>query len=650
MRGRVQRLELLLGLGEKPIQVISPVPLGRVNDDSGAGIAVSQSVVVVELLVAHGIGHLVEAVAIQVVGLARDQQRAGVVQLGQGSANGFGGLAQHAHVESGVVGNKNIAFDEVEHLLENLGPGRCVLDILGVDAMNTDVAWVKIPPAGRRVDQGRIGVDNLTAAHLNQTNSTRARGVAIGGLEVDGGEVKRHTRVLQFYSKSKTGGIEMTEDYWERERRHREILSGQEDIADAAREAGLEAAEASWEVAEEIRQTREFQIFWDTLTFEEKREWRQQYEEEQRLEAARQLEIAKADAEAHRLAEERRAHLEKVRGVAALDGRYGWISTSAAICLSFVAFFLEGLFLREIWLFVVAAFFSAIGIILFTAKIAHRKWIKDVERNKKTESKFYSEHQLEVDKALESPPVGARFTLLRLALVLVIALYLHFTLGRVAILGIDTQIRFQSEKSSISEIVQGLSGASGPALISYLDRFDFDDAFYKQGADWAIFTEAVKLSNYKIQLESPEQEFEVVPTEDRLKSTSCTQGGWDSASFRHYLVNVPVKVSSDWSTPTVVNLEILFMADGEGVYAMLDPCELKYPGAVFFDPENTAYSIMTDLSAQGFSSEVICPKQMAGRQGQKLYCSLNPALESFTRIEITIMDALQGTYSWRTVE
>ncbi len=648
------------------------MPFGRVNHDARAGVAVGKGVMVVELFMTHGIGHLVEAVALEIVGLARDQQRAGIVQLGQGAANRLGGLAQHSHVETGVVGNQNVTLDEGQHLGEHLGPSWGGLDIFRVDAMNTDVARVKIPPAGRRINQGGIGVDNLAVTHLHQPNSTRARGFAVGCLEVYGGEVKRHTRVLQFYSKSKTGGIEMTEDYWERERRHREILSGQEDIADAAREAGLEAAwaaeaagreaaEASWEVAEEIRQTREFQIFWDTLTFEEKREWRQHYEQEQRLEAARQLEIAKADAEAHRLAElqrieenriaeERRAHLEKVRGIAALDGRYGWISTSAAICLSFVAFFLEGLFLREIWLFIVAAFFSAIGIILFTAKIAHRKWIKDVERNKKTESKFYSAHQLEVDKALENPPVGARFTLLRLALVLAIALYLHFTLGRVAILGIDTQIRFESEKSSISEIVQGLSGASGPGLISYLDRFDFDDAFYKQGADWAIFTEAVKLSNYKIQLESPEQEFEVVPTEDSLKSTSCTQGGWDSASFRNYLVNVPVKVSSDWSTPTVIDLEIFFMADGEGVYAMLDPCDFIYPGALFLDAENTAYTIMSDLGAQGVYSEVSCPKQMAGRNGQKLYCSLSPALEQFTRIEITITDSVQGTYNWRTVE
>ena len=147
---------------------------------------------VVELLVSDGIGHLVETVAIEVVGLARDQQRTGIVQLGQGAANGFGGLAQHSHVETGVVGNQNVALDESQHLGEHLGPGWRGLDILGVDAMNTDVARVEIPPAGRWINQGRVGVDNLAVTHLHQPNSTRARGVAIGSFEVDGCEVERH--------------------------------------------------------------------------------------------------------------------------------------------------------------------------------------------------------------------------------------------------------------------------------------------------------------------------------------------------------------------------------------------------------------------------------------------------------------------------
>ena len=58
--------------------------------------------------------------------------------------------------------------------------------------MNTNVARVKVPPAGRRVDQARVAVDNLAIAHFDQTNGTRARGVAIGGLKVDSGEVEGH--------------------------------------------------------------------------------------------------------------------------------------------------------------------------------------------------------------------------------------------------------------------------------------------------------------------------------------------------------------------------------------------------------------------------------------------------------------------------
>ena len=51
---------------------------------------------------------------------------------------------------------------------------------------------MKIPPAGRRIDEGRIAVDDLAIANLDQPNGTRARRIAVGSFEVDGGEVQRH--------------------------------------------------------------------------------------------------------------------------------------------------------------------------------------------------------------------------------------------------------------------------------------------------------------------------------------------------------------------------------------------------------------------------------------------------------------------------
>lgn len=69
-------------------------------------------------------------------------------------------------------------------------------------------------------------------------------------------------------------------------------MDGQDRIAEATETAGWEAANASQELADQIRVDREFQIFWDTLSRKEKIEWRASYAEELRVEAERLTEIA----------------------------------------------------------------------------------------------------------------------------------------------------------------------------------------------------------------------------------------------------------------------------------------------------------------------------------------------------------------------
>jgi hypothetical protein len=46
------------------------MPFGRVNNNPRASIAIGQGIVVIEFLVADGVGHLIQSVTIEVVGLS----------------------------------------------------------------------------------------------------------------------------------------------------------------------------------------------------------------------------------------------------------------------------------------------------------------------------------------------------------------------------------------------------------------------------------------------------------------------------------------------------------------------------------------------------------------------------------------------------
>jgi hypothetical protein len=57
---------------EQLIHALGSMAISRMNDDSSTGIRVGERVVVVELFVPNRIGHSIESIALDVVGLARD--------------------------------------------------------------------------------------------------------------------------------------------------------------------------------------------------------------------------------------------------------------------------------------------------------------------------------------------------------------------------------------------------------------------------------------------------------------------------------------------------------------------------------------------------------------------------------------------------
>jgi ribosome-binding ATPase len=162
------------------------------NDDARTGIRVGQRVMVIELFVTDCISHRIQAVALDVVGLARDRERACVVQLRQRPFDQLGTLAQHAHVKRRVVRNQRIVANKRQDERQRLVHLRCTIHVARANAMNSDVSLVEPVVGVRRLNQGGHRLGDLAIANTNQTNRAWAGRRTVGGFEVDGNKVERH--------------------------------------------------------------------------------------------------------------------------------------------------------------------------------------------------------------------------------------------------------------------------------------------------------------------------------------------------------------------------------------------------------------------------------------------------------------------------
>ncbi|MEY3846871.1 MAG: hypothetical protein RJA66_1138, partial [Actinomycetota bacterium] len=170
--------------------------IGRVNDDARTGIRVGQRIVVVELFVPNRVGHGIEAIALDVVGLARNRQRAGVVQLRQRPLDQFGALTQHAHVERRVVRDHRVVTNEGKDECQRLMHLRRAIHVTRANAMNADVSLVEPVVRVRRLNQCGHRLLDLPVAHAHQADSARAGRRTVRGFEVDCNKVERHPASL----------------------------------------------------------------------------------------------------------------------------------------------------------------------------------------------------------------------------------------------------------------------------------------------------------------------------------------------------------------------------------------------------------------------------------------------------------------------
>lgn len=215
-RGRARHLELQWDgfelLDPKPSalrqlrEIVCAVPPCSIRDDCRARFGVCQRIVMREVNKTRGGGRKRQSVRRNLVGLSRDLHAAEVLQLGCGSdALGARG-SNDPHIEAGVVRHGNVGADEVAKLAQLLRPLARRHDHVRGDAVNLDVERQKLCVPSGRLDEPLRTINDRSATHAHQPNGARRRRVAIGGLEIDRGEIYGHP--LSFAHPSDTGRVD----------------------------------------------------------------------------------------------------------------------------------------------------------------------------------------------------------------------------------------------------------------------------------------------------------------------------------------------------------------------------------------------------------------------------------------------------------
>src|SRR5699024_6808536 len=125
----------------------------------------------------------------QPVGLARHGQRARKLHVGNGPVRDFEPGLDDPDVEVCVVGDHDVVANKVAEGVEVVGKTQCGRDMLWLDAVDCDVAWVEPIKAARGLQQSVVGVGNLAVADSDRAYGAGRAAKPIGGFEVNGGEI-----------------------------------------------------------------------------------------------------------------------------------------------------------------------------------------------------------------------------------------------------------------------------------------------------------------------------------------------------------------------------------------------------------------------------------------------------------------------------
>ena len=162
---------------------------------------------VIKFLVPNRVCHRIQTIRLQVVGLARNGQRTGVVELRQFNTDVCRRGFEYSHIKGSIVGNQNVLTNEGQHEWNGLCSCGRTIHITWANSVHLDVASVEPIVWNGRLNEKCQIFTYLAVTHSNHANSTGAGRGAVSGLKVDSSEVNWHAPSLDLTLVALTIGI-----------------------------------------------------------------------------------------------------------------------------------------------------------------------------------------------------------------------------------------------------------------------------------------------------------------------------------------------------------------------------------------------------------------------------------------------------------
>lgn len=157
---------------------------------AGAGIGVGGSAVV-QKIDAVEVAERFEVILVHPFpDVLREFEAAGIARLGQRYVVGGQCFAQHAHVETGIVGDEELVFQVRPELRPELGKIRLVFHVSRPDAMHGDVERIEIWVI-QRLDEPGPCLHNAPVTHHGYTYLTRAVTLGRGRFKIKRNKIHR---------------------------------------------------------------------------------------------------------------------------------------------------------------------------------------------------------------------------------------------------------------------------------------------------------------------------------------------------------------------------------------------------------------------------------------------------------------------------
>jgi hypothetical protein len=379
-----------------------------------------------------------------------------------------------------------------------------------------------------------------------------------------------------------------------------------------------------------IEEDREFQIFWDTLTFSEKKQWLKARDEEERRQ---------------RKAKERQEAINFYSGTDFRPSRL-WLGILSLLFSSIPTFVIQAT-VGNLFLAIVTGMLA--GTIIFgllLTKKSKAKYEKLLASRLDSAVKPSKSLLLAVSAKTEENRENLNpgiFKSITRGLIIVPFYFLSPVLFVIPLANVVSNA-FETTivRSEAIEVLEVINSKTGIFLAEYIASA-MPAGSIQNSEEWAFAQGWMDASFYWIKTDLEDPNLSIVespyfPTVTGDCAQYSTLNAANDAKF--YEVEIETSFTSLRSQDHTERGRFVFVKENGRLYPFIDICDLKYWGTAFFNQEQTEETLMREFlstSTSQWDHSVSCPFYLFGTIGQSFECEvLNPSGEVDSRIKATV--------------